>query len=204
LAKRGKISREYQLLQDIEARDVFDKNLGEGIGYQALFEARRSMNDSTFVNFLSDDDFQDFVDRYRLFVAGRRINIDRGVVEYFVKSRNGKDYRKMLNDSLYHPPHIEIIEDYDDTELYLYHVFEGRALVASYIPAVLRGLYFLARKPVKLETTEFSVNDQEMLMTEVDPDYKPEYEKVRVIYECEGAGVKRIEIGADDDVKGGD
>ena len=95
----------------MELRKRFDRKPGEGIGREALFEAVRNFDDFMLINFLSDDDFQDLVNKHNLFVAGRRLSQDEPVVEIYVKSRSGKEYRKMLNDSLYHPPHILINEE---------------------------------------------------------------------------------------------
>ena len=56
------------------------------------------------------------------------------VWEYYVKSRKAKDYREMLFDHLYHPPHIEIKADRSKSgSLYLMHNFEGKPLVKEYI-----------------------------------------------------------------------
>ncbi|HEY4474853.1 MAG TPA: hypothetical protein VJC06_02940, partial [Candidatus Paceibacterota bacterium] len=195
LAAKGKLSYEYQLTRDLESRKRFDRELGKEVGREALFEAVRNFDDFMLVNFLSDDDFQDLVNKRKLFVAGRRISQDEPVVEIFVKSRNGKEYRKMLNDSLYHPPYVLINEEKaEEGELYLDHIFEGRTLVTKYIPAVLVGLSYLWGNLVQLETTEFEIDEEEKELQLIDPEYKPEYKKVRVLYVCDGQDVKRIVI----------
>ena len=195
LAAKGKLSYEYQLTRDLESRKRFDRELGKEVGREALFEAVRNFDDFMLVNFLSDDDFQDLVNKRKLFVAGRRISQDEPLVEIFVKSRNGKEYRKMLNDSLYHPPYVLINEEKaEEGELYLDHIFEGRTLVTKYIPAVLVGLSYLWGNLVQLETTEFEIDEEEKELQLIDPEYKPEYKKVRVLYVCDGQDVKRIVI----------
>lgn len=195
LARKGKLSYGYQLLKDSEARKLFDQKLGKEAGKEAMFGARRNFDDFMLVNFLSDDDFQDFVDRHNLFVAGRRLNVEEDVIEIYVKSRSGKEYRKMLNDRLYHPPYILINEEKaEDGELYLDHVYEGRTLITKYIPAVLAGLsYFTGGNMVKLETTEFKtdipVGEWRMLR---DMGEELEYERIRALYVCEGQDIERI------------
>ena len=89
------------------------------------------------------------------------MNEKRGTVEYYVKSRQAEDYKKMLLDSLYHPPIIKVdTAKSTDTVLYLNHVFEGKQLVTEYIPDVLLGIEYLwsgcsgGNYEVKLETTE--------------------------------------------------
>jgi stage V sporulation protein R len=193
MGRKGRFSYEYQLLKDGEERNRFDKNLGEEAGKKVMFDARRNFDDFMLVNFLSDDDFQDFVNRHKLFVVGQHLDLDRGTMQYFIKSRNGKDYRRILNDSLYHPPHILISEDKlkAGDEIYLDHVFEGRTLHTEYIPAVLRGLSYLADGTVKLETTEFEIDEREQLEALFDPAYKPEYIVRRVLYSCKGKEVRR-------------
>ncbi len=199
LAAKGKLSHAYQLLQDSEQRKRYNRGLGEEYGKAILFEARRNLNDAMLVNFLSDEDFQDFVTKYNLFVAGMRFNPQKGVIEVYIKSRSGKDYREMLNKALYHPPYILISQGKaEDGELYLDHVFEGRMLVTEYIPAVLRGLAYLVGTRVKLETTEFEIATP---MIDVkwygqyyqmpDPEGVPEVKRVRVLYTCDKKNIQK-------------
>lgn len=192
LASKGKLSYGFQLIKDLETRKHFDQNLGPDVGKKVLFEARKNFNDFLLVNFLSDDDFQDFVHRYNLFVAGVRLSRHNfGFAEIYIKSRSGKEYRKMLNKSLYHPPYIIISEEKArDGELYLDHVFEGRTLVTRYIPAVLIGLAYFAGTRVKLETTEFQVEQIPFWQLLRNPD-KLAYKKLRVLYTCEKKDIWR-------------
>jgi stage V sporulation protein R len=98
---------------------------------------------------------QDFINRTNLFVAGKRLNQNKGVWEYYVKSRKAQDYRQMLFDSLYHPPHITINpEKSKNGDLYLDHHFEGKPLVKEFIANTMMGIEYLWGAPVKLETSE--------------------------------------------------
>ena len=99
LAGKGKYSIKFRRLLDARARDQFDAHTGGGLDF--LFKLRDNYNDFMFINTFVD---QDFVNQYKLFVAGRRLNQNRGVWEYFVKSRSAEKYRRMLLDTLYHPP----------------------------------------------------------------------------------------------------
>ncbi|MGD9018401.1 MAG: SpoVR family protein, partial [Desulfobacterales bacterium] len=113
--------------------------------------------DFTFINSFVD---QDFINRHRLFVAGKRLNKQKMVWEYYVKSRKAVDYRAMLFDSLYHPPHIEVAPDKSSGDaLYLIHRFEGKPLLKEYIPNTLMGIEYLWNGPVKLETSELVAED---------------------------------------------
>ncbi len=192
LAKKGRLSYEFQLIKDIEMRKNYNKNLDDKQGNEAIFEARENFNDFMMVNFLSDENFQDFVDTYKLFVAGTRFNPQKGVFEIYIKSKSGKDYRKMVNKTLYHPPYILIDgEKSDENELYINHVFEGRTLVSKYIPAVLIGLsYFCGGHKVSLETTEFEVDQGDYYRSLIEGE-KMEYKKIRVLYTCEKKKVGR-------------
>ena len=77
------------------------------------------------------------------------------VWEYFVKSRNAKDFRRMIEDALYHPPHIDIDHDKSfDNTLYLIHHFEGKPLVKEFISNTMMGIEYLWGGPVQLETSE--------------------------------------------------
>jgi len=95
------------------------------------------------------------VDRHKLFVVGKRMNSAKGVWEYFVQSRSAEAYRAMLQESLYHPPHIRVDSEKTTEEcVYLSHEFEGKPLVKEYIGNTMLGISYLWGGGVKLETTE--------------------------------------------------
>jgi stage V sporulation protein R len=203
MAKKGKLSYAFQMIKDSEDRKKYDKKTGEEYGKKILFEARRNFNDYLFVNFLSDEDFQDFVNKHKLFVAGQRFNPRKGVIEIYIKSRKGKDYRDMLNRFLYHPPYIVINEQKaEEGELYLDHIFEGRTLVTRYIPAVLKGLAYLWSGPIKLETTEFKVEKPKLAyqhsfwgVIKTNTEKKPETKRERVVYTVSDGVLNREVLG---------
>lgn len=182
MADKGKLSVDFQKVKDVVQRR--DWNLKTGLGIDKIFDVRKTCDDFGLYSFLSLDDFQDFVDKNKLFVAGKKLVFGHGgrpAVQYFIKSRNGEDYRQMLIDSLYHPPRITFKEDRRST-LYLNHKFEGKPLVTEYIPAVLIGTSYLWGGTVKLETTEFEVSQDDMLKSQFDPDFEPKIKKKRVLY----------------------
>jgi len=196
MSDKGKLSRDYQLIKDIKERERFDRQPEEGFGKKVLFEARRNFDDAMLVNFLSDDDFQDFVDRYNLFIVGRRYNPTEYVIEHYIKSRSGKEYRKMMNDRLYHPPCVLVNEEKADNtnELYLDHVFEGRTLVTKHVPTVLKGLSYLWGGVVCLETTEFEWDPEDNNEKLFDPEHEVEYRKIRILYTTDGKTMERKEL----------
>jgi stage V sporulation protein R len=80
------------------------------------------------------------------------------VWQYYVKSRDAREYRDMVLASLYHPPHIEIAPERGlNGALYLVHHFEGKQLVQEYIANTLVGIEFLWGGEVQLETSEAAV-----------------------------------------------
>jgi len=92
-------------------------------------------------------------------VIGKRINEDRNTTEYYVKSKKASDYKKMLLDSLYHPPSIKIDEvKTNDKCLYLIHEFEGKQLLKSHIKSTMMGIAFLWGGHVELITNEIRQN----------------------------------------------
>lgn len=199
LAKKGKLSHKYQLIKNLEQRKRFDENLGAEYCKDVLFAARKNFNDFMLVNFLSEDDFQDFVDCHNLFVAGQRLNYEKGVIEIYIKSRSGKEYRKLLNDALYHPPNISISEGgTDGGELILNHVFEGRTLVTGHIPAVVMGLSYLWGGKVVLETTEFEISEEDRIEKMIDPEFQLNYNKLRTRYICTGKNIERTVIATEE------
>ena len=150
LGDTGRYSKEYRRLSDSVQRSDFDNHSQKGQDF--IFQVRESMCDFTFINTFVD---QDFITNNKLFVAGKRLNKDRMVWEYYVKSRKAEDYRQMLMDSLYHPPHIEIYEKNDaDDVLYLVHHFEEKPLVKEFIANTMLGIEYLWGNPVQLETSE--------------------------------------------------
>jgi len=149
-ADRGKYSIEFSRLMDIEQRNRFDHRTCKG--RELIFGVRENFCDFMFIQDFVD---QDFVTRNKLFVAGRRLNRDRMVWEYYVKSRKAEDYRQMLMQALYHPPHIKIdAEKSTAGSLYLDHQFEGKPLVKEFIGNTLLGIEYLWGGPVRLETSE--------------------------------------------------
>ncbi len=150
-ADKGRISWEFQRLNDSYQRDKFDKETQTGRDY--IFFIRENFSDFSFINQFVN---QDFVTRNNLFVAGRRLNEQRMVWEYYVKSRNAQDYRQMLLSSLYHPPSttIDIEKSKKNNTLYLVHRFEGKPLVKEFIANTLLGIEYLWGGPVELDTHE--------------------------------------------------
>jgi stage V sporulation protein R len=151
MVDKGQVSWNFQNLKDSYARKHYDAKAGGG--RQFIFDVRQNYSDFTFINQFVE---QDFITRNNLFVAGKRLNEQRMVWQYFVKSRKARDYRDMLFASLYHPPHVSI--DHEKGEqagtLYLVHKFEGKPLVKEYIPNTMLGLEYLWGGPVELETHE--------------------------------------------------
>lgn len=150
MANRGKFAYEFQRLMNSHQRDKYNADTGQGRKF--IFKIRENFCDFMFIHTFLD---QDFVSRYNLFVAGKRLNKDRMVWEYYVKSRNAKNFRRMIEDALYHPPHIDIDHDKSvDNTLYLVHHFEGKPLIKEFISNTMMGIEYLWGGPVQLETSE--------------------------------------------------
>ena len=154
---RGCYSFEYFLLKDELKKKTFDaapKN-----GHDFIFKVRENMNDFTFINRFVD---QEFLDRYKLFVTGKRFNKERMTWQYYIKSKRADDYKKMVIDTLYHPPVVHVDESRSkDGILYLVHEFEGKQLKTDFIENTMIGIEFLWGGPVHLETSEPVATEQE-------------------------------------------
>ncbi len=149
-ANKGKFEYDFQKITNSEQRKNYNKNTNKG--KDAIFEVRRKFNDFTFFNTFVN---QDFTDRFDLFTVGKRLNEKEQVFEYYVKSRKAEDYKKMLVDSLYHPPFITIDRDKTSGEnLFLVHHFEGKQLYKDFIDDTMMAIEFLWGNQVQLETTE--------------------------------------------------
>ncbi|QQG46119.1 MAG: SpoVR family protein [Candidatus Niyogibacteria bacterium] len=193
MARRGKLSRGYQLIKDAEIRKHYNCGSGEGFAKKVLFEARKYFDDRLLLNFLSDDDFQDFTDKHKFFVVGARLSPTKwGMAELYIKSKSGIEYRRLLNKHLYHPPHIVIDEKRSaDGGLYLVHEYEGRTLFTKHIPEVLIGLEFLSGGCVALETTEYEEVNMKPQWKHFWEGTEPEFKKERVRYTCKDKEVER-------------
>ena len=187
MADKGRYSYDFQRLSDREARKGFDTKTGKGQEYIGLL--REDMCDFTFIKTFID---QDFVDRHKLFVAGKRLNQQRMVWEYYVKSRKADDYRNMVLDSLYHPPFIEVEPQKNVAgNLYLVHHFEGKPLVRDFINATMLGLEYLWGGPVILETSDVTPPPQE---EKREPGKEPEIHWQRVLYTMKDKKLTREEL----------
>ncbi len=149
-ADRGKISFDYRRLRGSDERREFDRKTGSGRDH--IFTVRENLCDYIF---LKDAIDQEFVDRHDLFVVGKRLDQQRQVWQYYVKSRNAGEYRQMVLDRLYHPPCITVVpEKGAPGVLYLNHRFEGKQLVREYIANTMMAIEYLWGGPVHLETSE--------------------------------------------------
>jgi len=182
-AEKGKFLFEYEKLADRQLRNKFDKQTGKGM--DSIFEVRKIFTDFNFVNTFIN---QEFLDLHNLFVVGKRLDQQRGVYQYYVKSRKSEDYKKMLIDSMYHPPLLKInFEKTNDEKLHIEHVFEGKQLYKDYIPDTLLGLEFLWGGTVILETTEIVPNKEKK---EGEDDYL--YNKV--LYKVADKKISKIKL----------
>ena len=146
----GRVGFQYQRISDAEKRKKYDT--GAGLGDELIFQVRADLSDYLFIKNFVD---QDFTDRHDLFVTGKRLDPQRMVWQYYVKSRDAREYRDMVLASLYHPPHIEIAPERGmGGALYLVHHFEGKQLVQEYIANTMIGIEFLWGGEVQLETSE--------------------------------------------------
>ncbi len=127
-------------------------------GFDRIFAIRENLCDFTFINSYID---QEFMDKHKLFVSGKRLNKERMSWQYYIKSRKAEEYKEMLVDTLYHPPVIRV--NHEKTQqgpLYLVHKFEGKPLKVDYIENTMIGLEYLWGRSVRLETSEpYAPND---------------------------------------------
>jgi len=151
MADRGAYDFDFERIPDVDLRQAYDRKTNTGRDF--IFRVRENFSDFTLINTFVD---QEFVTSHRLFVAGRRLDRGRMVWQYYVRSRKAEDYRQMLFDNLYHPPHVTVNPEKSggNGALYLTHHFEGKSLVTDYIANTMLGIEFLWGAPVQLETSE--------------------------------------------------
>jgi stage V sporulation protein R len=147
---RGCYSFDYYCQKDEIQKQKYDASKRSGNHY--IFTVRENLNDFTFINRYID---QEFLTKHHLFVSGKRLNQTRMTWEYYIKSKRAQDYKKMIIDTLYHPP--EVLVDADRSVkgvLYLNHVFEEKPLKSDFIENAMMGMEYLWGGPVHLETSE--------------------------------------------------
>jgi stage V sporulation protein R len=189
-ADKGRLSFAFQRLQDADQRKQFDN--GAATGHDFIFSVRENLCDYLFLKNYLD---QDFLDRHKLFVAGKRLDQQRMVWQYYVKSRKARDYQQMVLNSLYHPPVITV----DQTKgiegaLYLNHTFEGKQLVQEYIANTLMGIEYLWGSPVHLETSEAQVVASSPPATNKEGPREEELTWQRVVYTMNGKALSKKKL----------
>jgi stage V sporulation protein R len=185
-ADRGKQTFAFQKIRNAEERERYDTATGQGLAY--LFHIREHYSDFLFINTFVD---QEFVNRHKLFVVGKRLNRERTVWEYYVKSRDAVDYREMLLGLLYHPPSIIVDrEKSKDGNLYLVHRFEEKPLVQEFIGNTMLGIEFLWGGPVQLETSEVVT----VPAAEREGDKKPPILWRRMLYSMDKRELEKMEL----------
>ena len=149
-ANKGRYSQEFLGLLDSHQRRKFDRQTG--LGQEFIFRVRENLNDFLFVNMFIE---QDFVDLNKLFVADKVMDEQRMVWQWYVKSRKAEDYKAMVKEQLYHPPHITVdLDKTGEDTLFLTHKFEGKPLVSDFVHGTMLGVEYLWGGKVTLETTE--------------------------------------------------
>ncbi len=172
LSNKGKLDYQFQKNDGIEFREQYDTQTGKG--RESIFEIRQKFSDFTLINSFVN---QEFLDMHDLFVVGKMHDPKTNRYIYYIKSRKSEDYKQMLINSLYHPPKIDVVVDQtDDSSLYLSHTFEGKQLYRDYIADTLLGIEYLWGGQVRLETTEIISKKQNS-----DND-KPTFDYRRVLY----------------------
>ncbi len=191
-AEKGKFTYDFLKLKNAEKRKKYDKKTGKGRDY--IFEIRENFSDTMFISSFLD---QEFVNKNRLFVSGKRMHKKRNVWQYYVKSRDGYEYQKMVQNSLYHPPSVSVDLDKTDKDtLYINHLFEDKPLVAEYIPNTLIGIEYLWGGKVSLETSELTPKKHVqrqgyMFGPPVTEEIEPKNKWRRVLYTMEDKKIKK-------------
>lgn len=193
-ADRGMLSYEFEKVTKVDDRKIFDRKTGAGRDF--IFKLRQYGSDANAIREFVD---QDFCNEFKLFVVGKRINPERQVWEYYVKSRKAEDFRRQIEDNMYHPPHITVHRENTEKNggLHLVHHFEGRELVREYIHNTMLGIEFLWGDKVFLETHEVDESQLEQAYQEgpqkstAPQAAEPEFRFQKVVYTMENRKLTR-------------
>jgi stage V sporulation protein R len=189
-ADKGRISFDFLRLKDSNSRKNFDRKTTSGKEF--IFKVRENLSDYLFLKNYLD---QDFMDKHKLFVAGKRLDQQRMVWQYFVKSRKSGDYLKMMQDSLYHPPVIRVDQTKGiEGSLYLVHKFEGKQLVQEYIANTMVGIEYLWGGPVHLETSEAQILPASTSTSKNEESHEGDIAWQRVVYSMNGKILSKKKI----------
>jgi len=163
MANKGRLTYEFEKVQSIKARQDYDLKTGKGRDF--ILKVRKHMTDFEFVNTFVD---QDFVDRFKLVLVGRRVNPQRRTMEYYIKSKKADDYKDMVVSRLAHPPKLSVCPERTvGGLLYIVHHYEGKQLVPEFVDNVLLGIEYLWGGPVELETHLIKKGKPEQLVYSV-------------------------------------
>jgi stage V sporulation protein R len=110
---KERYSIDYFMLKDEVQKKKYDTSKNTGSDF--IGKVRDNLNDFTFINKFID---QEFVNRHKLFVSGKRFNQQRISWMYFFKSKNAEDYKEMIINTLYHPPEIKV--NYEKVKVVFY------------------------------------------------------------------------------------
>jgi stage V sporulation protein R len=144
---RGAFGPEYELCTNMEERQNWDRQLGQG--RQKLFEVRRIYND---IGFLDEFLTEEFAREHKLFTFA----YNRYTEQYEIASREFAEIKQRLLLQLtnFGQPRIEVVNaNYKNRgELLLVHRHEGYNLDVPYAKDTLKNLHALWKRPVHIET----------------------------------------------------
>lgn len=168
---KGKFGKEWDECDDMEKRDSWDRDLGEG--RDKIFQVRKLYNDVTFIDeFLTEE----FARERMMYTFG----FNRKSGDWEIESRNFKEIKKKLLNQLtnFGNPFIYVRDGNfkNRGELLLHHKFEGTPLDMGYARGVLEALHRVWKRPVNIET----LMDDKGLMLSFDGD---DFEESSVDYE---------------------
>ncbi len=144
---RGAFGTEYELCRDLEQKQNWDKQLGQGM--DKAFEVRRIYNDVGFIDaFLTEE----FAREHKMFTFAYNNHKE----EYEIASRQFAEIKRKLLFQLtnFGQPIIDVVDaNYGNRgELYLLHQHEGIDLDRPYLEATLNNLFTIWGRPVHVET----------------------------------------------------
>lgn len=147
---KGKFGLEYELCDDLQARQNWDLRLGKGT--DKIFEVRKIYNDITFIDeFINDE----FCERHKLYVY-KKTSDNKGAE---IVSKDYKAIKKVLLFKLTNMGHpsIEVVDgNYNNrSELLLRHKHDGDELSDLQLNEArdtLANIYKIWKRPVSIET----------------------------------------------------
>jgi stage V sporulation protein R len=144
---KGQFGKEYEECDDYYEKKNWDKKLG--LGMEKIYDVRANYNDVTFINEFFTEEFcrkHEYFEYQKMPSTG----------EYVCVSKDYKSIKKKLIERYINCGRPVITLEnlkHNDTEIYIKHQYDGRALEREYAVGTMKMLHRITKRTIRLATT---------------------------------------------------